>query len=115
MSLGLNDLKKRATKEKPAAEPSPYLKGAGAWSKPWTASELASNLVSDLAQAKQNRKTSPNLTSDWTLLYSGPVFWVDWSELTWLARMQSRLSFIERQAERSVLRPIRNLRSFMKI
>ena len=115
MSLGLNDLKKRAPKKKkPAAqqpEPSPYANGAGAWSKPWTASELASNL----ARAKQNRRSSPNLTSDWTMLYSGPVFWVDWSELTWLARMQSRLSFIERQADRTVLRPIRNLRRFMKI
>ena len=114
MSLGLNDLKKRATKKKPtttATELSPYTNGAGAWSKPWTASELASNL----AQAKQNRKMSPNLTSDWTMLYSGPVFWVDWSELTWLARMQSRLSFIERQADRTVFRPIRNLRRFMKI
>ena len=109
MSLGLNDLKKRqvkAPKESPAQ--TDITNGTGAWSKPWTTAELAQTRIS------KEKKTAPNLNSDWTLLYAGPVFWVDWSELTWLARTQSRLSFIERQADRSVLRPIRNLRRFMR-
>lgn len=108
MSLGLGDLKKRRSSKpaKPAA--SPYVDGAGAWSKPWTAAELAQTPV-------RKKKSAPNLTSDWTLLYSGPVFWVDWNELTWLARMQSRLSILESQTERAVLRPIHHLRRFLKI
>jgi hypothetical protein len=110
MSIGLSDLKKKASKVKKSA-PEKESYPAGAWAapqptttRPWSGENLKKP-VADRSGAVMNE--------EWSSTHAAPLFWFDVNESPLLTKVQNGLLAIEERVEATIFSPLRTLKKFL--
>lgn len=108
MSIGLEDLKKKASSKKFPA---------GAWSNPKSSTTRPWSSDSLPKSVKTRKMAAPNpeavMNEEWSSTHAAPLFWVDINESPLLAKVQDHLSAMEERIETSLLTPLRFLKKFI--
>ena len=97
MSIGLDDVKKNRLKKVKASK-----------------SAEAPAVALKAPTAKQMRSDAA-ISEEWSSGHAAPLFWVDPDENFWLAKVNDHLSSIESKVQKSVIKPFRRFRKFIRI
>ena len=112
MSLSLKDVK--GVKKKPTGEAQKPKYPPGAWAartaRPWTEESLAKHG----STKKRSTPTDATMNEEWINLHAAPLFWIDFTNDSGLARFHIEFGRVEEKIQAAIIEPLKALRKFFR-